>query len=329
MIQGRGKLFVASAFGTGILFALGFVGILNHKGFERHWLSGQPEQVRLTYEILKGARTKYSNFGADNEGGQALGPCRFNVDRLDRVTEETLLACSRKHGPGILILGDSHAIDLFGGIASRFDEPYLVGVTRGYCRPHTPLAVCQYEPVKSFLERNPAIFKGVIYEQAGFYLLQGNDGQKGERAMFHGLPLDEAVTGLEPDMEHITATLDYLQALSRVVPVKWFLPRAEPHITSDFLLRYGCGNSYSFRPNQRQIFQALDDVIAGRITALKQEGLTYQSQNDLFDFDLGEDLINCREVYWSDGDHFSTAGEMRFGRRLPADFLRFPGHSGG
>ena len=45
------------------------------------------------------------------------------------------------------------------------------------------------------------------------------------------------------------------------------------------------------------------------------------SQNKIFNFRFPEDYLNCKNLYWSDGDHFSADGEIRFGKRLPDNFL--------
>ena len=34
--------------------------------------------------------------------------------------------------------------------------------------------------------------------------------------------------------------------------------------------------------------------------------------------DMTTDFITCDTIYWSDGDHWSTSGEQRFGARLLA-----------
>ena len=100
-----------------------------------------------------------------------------------------------------------------------------------------------------------------------------------------------------------------------------FLPRAEPHINFSYILKNGCNGNWRFRDNQYEVFVALDEVIANLIDARNSTNLTWLSQNQVFKFDLSNDFMNCEELYWSDGDHFSIAGEIRFGKRLPENFL--------
>ena len=58
----------------------------------------------------------------------------------------------------------------------------------------------------------------------------------------------------------------------------------------------------------------LDNVLKTRIEG--EDGVSYLSTIENLRFDPNSDLINCDEIFWSDGDHWSEAGELRFGARL-------------
>ena len=47
-------------------------------------------------------------------------------------------------------------------------------------------------------------------------------------------------------------------------------------------------------------------------------GLTYFSEINAIDFDVTTETYDCDQLYWSDGDHWSPAGEAFFGARLAA-----------
>ncbi|MDE2388432.1 MAG: hypothetical protein KGN35_05025, partial [Betaproteobacteria bacterium] len=159
--------------------------------------------------------------------------------------------------------------------------------------------------------------------QAGFYLLLGKDGSKGTRTMFSNLAYAKKVDGINIDSAHINATLRYLLDLSKVVPVTWFTPRIEHHINPRLLLKNGCNFTYSLRPNLANTFLVLEAEIDKAIRKLGSGNISVVSQNAVFGFDFSVDLLNCKEVFWSDGDHFSETGEVRFGMRLPDNFLDF------
>ncbi len=313
--------------GASILFVLftgiGLAGHFSHENFKNYWLSKQPISVQKTYWIFdKKNNPAFNNDAASADNQQVLSECRFNVEELNPEINEKLKNCYTEFGSGILILGDSHAIDLFGVVASRFDDGFIVGVTKGGCRPHTNHAYCHYNGVKKFIETNADVFKRVIYEQAGFYLLKEADGRKGSREMFSEVSMADTVDGIVIDEEHIRGTIKFLEELSKFVSIKWFLSRAEPHIHKRFILRKGCDYDYQFRPNQYKIFLELDSYIQDYVKRYSVGNIQTISQNKLFVFDLRNDFMNCEQLFWGDGDHFSADGEVYFGKRLPDNFLQ-------
>lgn len=316
----RTQIFSVSFVFLAGFIAVGMAGNASSKYLENIWLERQTFETRQTYELLSEA-TRLSNWGATSEGVKEITPCVFNVRGLNNDIEARILECAKQHERGILVLGDSHAIDLFGVIASREKETFLIGVTKGGCRPHDNLSHCHYDRVLEFLNAHPKTFKLVIYEQAGFYLLRQTNGPKGTRSMFSSLGLDEPVRNIIVDEEHIRLTSEFLEAVSEFAHVNWFLPRVEPHISSEFILKNGCAFDYSHRPNLYQTFTDLDNYIATTVSSLSNNRLNTVSQNEMFQFNFPSDFMNCDAVYWVDGDHLSAAGEEYFGRRVTQELF--------
>jgi peptidoglycan/LPS O-acetylase OafA/YrhL len=301
--------------------AAGLGGYFYHNQFESIWLERQTPEVRSIYEVLNKENPSTSNWGAKSETIQEIGSCVFNVRELSSDVETRIVECREQHGKGLLVLGDSHAIDLFGVIASREEQSFLIGVTQGFCRPHNNHSYCHYDRVLQFITENPELFGLVIYEQAGFHLLRKNNGAKGSRVMFYSLGITEPVANIIVDEENIRLTLGYLNQVSEVVNVNWFLPRAEPHITKNMILKYGCNFEYSYRPNLYETFIALDNYIEGAINSYSNDRLKTVSQNEMFQFNFPSDFLSCNTLYWSDGDHLSASGEEYFGRRVTQELF--------
>ena len=323
-VTSRRLIFQSSLAGMVFFLALGLTGNALNPRFEQYWLARQPDNVRDTYVVLSRANPELSNWGADEYGIQNLDECRFNTRNPTDEVQARLQACADAHGPGVLVLGDSHAMDLYGVVASRFDDhPFIVGITQGGCRVFDWHPDCHYDDTAAYLRDNPGVFGKVIFEQAGVFLLKEENGTKGSREMFSRLRLTQPVKHIEPDLEHIGIAVDYVRELSEILPVKWFLPRAEPHIGMNYVLRNGCQGRYFFRKNQYELFDDLEGVIVEALGEVENDQLTWLSQNEMFNFDLTNDFMTCDEIYWSDGDHFSETGEVRFGARLPDEFVQF------
>lgn len=313
----RRSAFATLAVAGGLLVGAGF--LLHTKGgiMRDLWNLTHPAYAG-TSELLETA-LKQRNFGAGKDGEQHFSDCRFNTETVTPDWMKQMDECRKAYGPGILILGDSHAIDLYGMVASRFDTPFLVGLTQPGCRPHEPKPECQYDALLDALARDQP-FGLIVFEQAGFHLMRDAEGRAGRRDMFADLPLDQAVTGITPDPHTIALTHDYLKKLAAFGKVMWFGPRVEPYVRETFLLRNGCSKPFALRPNQVETFMALDTYLKNLAAA--GTAVTYVSQIDTLNLRWPADLIDCSAVYFSDEDHYSAAGEKRFGARLPDDFLQ-------
>lgn len=285
-----------------------------------YWLNRQTEVIQQTYNVISHNTAAQKREAAADNGLQELAECRFNIDKLTKSYSTRLKQCFAQHGKGILILGDSHAIDLFGAVTTKFNDAFIVGITSVGCRPHRKDPNCQYDDVKNMLAEQP-LFKHIIFEQGGFYLLRDSDGDSGSREMFSRLSLSEPVTGISVNTDNINQVAQYLNELSKTTPVTWFGSRIEPHINTRQILQYGCNFAFKLRDGQQQTFDALDRYISNHLP--QNKNLRFISQNKVMQFDFSKDLLSCSEKFWDDGDHFSKLGEVRFSQRLPKDLLRF------
>ena len=71
------------------------------------------------------------------------------------------------------MLGDSHQMDLYNGISKISDKKFIVSISRGRCRIHTPNPLgyqgCQFSEIKDFLEQNSKEISTLIYHQSGSF----------------------------------------------------------------------------------------------------------------------------------------------------------------
>ena len=57
----------------------------------------------------------------------------------------------------------------------------------------------------------------------------------------------------------------------------------------------------------------MDLLLASRLSSIERE---YVSLQKAINFDITSDFINCDQLFWSDGDHWSNEGEKHFSKRL-------------
>ena len=301
----QSSVFAASIVGLIAFIAIGAHGHItkgNSTGFG--WNFDEQQQATLA-NIVEMRRTHKSKGNSQFDNGE----CIFDTRRLREPDRMRIADCFDRYGSGTLVLGDSHAIDLFGALAvNSGDVKFLIGVVSGGCRPHSPQPGCPYDALADYVVQNPDHFDRIIYEQAGFYLLEDEEGHGASRARLR-VPLSEALPDFVPKSGHIMSVVDYLRPLSEITEVVWLGPRLAPHIPPEYFLYDGCNVDIEPRKGQNEMYQKLDTEIA---TQLSDTSITYVSQAELLPFEVGA----CGDLYWSDGDHFSQSGEEYFGKTL-------------
>lgn len=295
----RGAL-TAAVVGSFGLLGFGLAGQATG-GWAALWSLGNPELVR-ELGLVQTARDR----PALTDNG-----CRFSsLDPLSEKVRARLEDCREAHGKGILVVGDSHGIDLYVHLTRLDRAPFIFAMVQGGCRPHSPDGECPFDALPLLAE--DGFFEFAIYEQAGFYLMQTEAFPQGERAMIGTVGLADPVPDLAINAANVDGVKTYLEKLAQVVPVVWFGPRIEPHIPLVTLFDTGCGNPPFLRPGLVEAFERLDASIAATLQGSK---IRYLSQNQLFDFRWPADFGSCDALFWRDGDHFSAAGGLRFGGR--------------
>jgi len=306
-----------------MVFLIGFLSFYNdYTNGENGWQTRQDLLTQKTYLVIEERTEKSDNVQESINANQGFSSCRFNVQTLTAQAALRFKKCKAKYGPGILILGDSHANDLFNMITSKFGNKFIVRVTSTQgCRPHTLKSHCKYEKITDFISINNHVFNHVIYEQGGSYLLIDEKGNKGSKNMFSKLALSKSVDNISVDIGHVNTVGNYLSSISEFVPVTWFGSRVEPHFTNRHLLQKGCNFEFKLRPNQKGVFDLLDNHIENNISTLKN--VKFLSQNQMLKYKFPQDFMNCQKILWDDGDHLSNFGKKVIARRIPNSFLHY------
>lgn len=299
VLAGRRSLFLGAAAAGAVLLGLGVAGKVTD-GFRDLWMRAWPDRAAImqVVEAAQGARPV-----------QDEGACRFNVEVADAAVAERILGCRQRHGPGVAVLGDSHAIDLFGIVAARPERPFVVGFTKPSCRPATVDRVCPYASFEAFVTEHPKVFSLALFEMSGAYLLAGADGRAGVQTAIERLPLDATVPQLFLAETEIAGVNAALASLARKVPLVWVGPKIEPQVQLEWLVSRGCAAGLAIRSGTEANFRQLDLALA------RLSPVPYLDQNSLFRLEFPRDLGGCNGLLWKDGDHYSALGIIEMSRR--------------
>jgi hypothetical protein len=291
---------------AGIMLAIIFssLGIFS-KGFESYKIRNMSE---LNLKIYQAQKLEW----VDNK------KCIFNsVSFTNEAFLKRIEGCHKRLGKAVIVLGDSHGQEVFNALALNLGDEFLIGVTRGGCRPHSPFEECQYRDFLTFEKTHKEMIGAVLFHQAGFYLLKDSLGKDGDRSLFS---TNERIKGLPvylANSNFIFKNLEYLDSLSQTVPVIWLGPYIEPHYNIIDLVSHSqsCTKDiYTIPNNQIKTFENLDRVIGNAVSMSGK--VSYMSIIPALNFNWKKDLYDCENIFWTDGDHWSPEGEARFGARI-------------
>ncbi|MDM9629014.1 acyltransferase family protein [Rhizobium sp. S152] len=298
-------VFASAACGSLALVSVGLVVHVN-AGFPSWTLARLSPQQAVVYRNLLEERGRIDRVADNNR----FAECIFRTGELSETFRHQFGDCAKKHGAATIIVGDSHAGNLFDAIAPLSGRPFVIGINKGFCRAVESNPQCFYGELFDFVTTNAALIDKIIYMQAGFYLLDDPDGAIGSRDMFQRytdrpFPVSQS---------RIELTLTYLSRLASHVNVVWVGPWIDPHVTHNQLVANGCDGSTDL-PNPFVIpsYTHLDQTV----NALARERqIAYVSTINALNFNARRDLVDCKNVYFIDADHWSVAGEQRFGPKV-------------
>ena len=230
------------------------------------------------------------------------GACKFWTPSLDGNFHSRFLKCHSKFGRAIVVLGDSHAMNIYNALFPTTRSDFLVGIAAGGCRLNTQLDHCHYDDFKRFLKSSPNSIKQVIFHQSGSYLISDERGDVDTNLAF------KSQTSYRIKDDDIQFLLRYLNDMGRNVATTWLGPF--PELRTDPTWIQVKANQVKPNPIVKEAFLDLEDKI---IFYLKKENNTfrYVSLSEILGYRQFEYKVgSC--ILFRDNDHWSTCGEELF-----------------
>ena len=160
--------------------------------------------------------------------------CKYSTDNgnflEDKFFKNEFIKCKKKLGKFLLILGDSHGVDIFNAIGKISSEKqFLVGLNKPGCRPlsksthNEKFLKCHYTNALKFIKSNKDDIKYIIFTHKGSYFLT-NTGNKNQMnsSQLRKLPLNDI---------QIQNTINYVNSIKKITKNLILLgPHLEPNI---------------------------------------------------------------------------------------------------
>ncbi len=230
------------------------------------------------------------------------GMCKFWTPNLDENFHSRFLKCNSKFGPATVVLGDSHAMNIYNALFLTTRSDFFVGISVGGCRPNTQLDICHYDDFERFLKSSPNIIKQVIFHQSGSYLISDERGDVDTNLAF------KSQTSYRIKDEDIQFLLRYLNNMGKDVATTWIGPFPELRVEPTWIQVKA--NQVKPNPIVKKAFLDLENQINFN---LKKENnkFRYVSLSEILGYRQFEYKVgSC--VLFRDIDHWSTCGEEMF-----------------
>lgn len=285
-----------------VLFSfVGMVGKSNH-GFEDYYvknrISGKYKEIYLTISKNTGGRKDIEM--ADNR------ECKFWTDTITPDFEARFQQCARKYEKAILVVGDSHAMNIYNAFYKADLAKFMVGISKAGCRPHNNYPYCHYDALAAFVKKNGSSIKYVVFHQSGSYFLMDHKGKlDSQDAFVRG-------KGYKIHLQNIQKDLEYLDQLAPYVEVIWLGPFAEARLDFKDFRRFTKG--YEMNDVALEAFDHLENEIKSNFSGYHGR-VKYRSLADILQIDKGFLMVgNC--LTYRDSNHFSACGEQIVGDRI-------------
>ncbi len=283
----------------GVIAAYSLISLLSVYVITKH---GKINKLNIELNDIK---NQYITESQNNE-------CKYSTQGKNFLNEKyfkrEFLNCKKKFNKFILILGDSHSINLFNSISniSKKNE-FIVGIWQGGCRPtNKDNDNCHYMKLLDFIKDNNSEIKHILFTHKGSYFLSTLENSKNSTdSRFRKLPLDE---------KQIDNTFKYLEEIQKLNKNLIFIG---PHLEPNKILNRG--NLIKIKKGQNLNDETNYDLLVVdkklKIEA-KKRSIEFISKIDAIKFNFEKDYIVDNKLTFSDTDHWSQFGELYFGTKL-------------
>ncbi|CAM8378723.1 COG1835 Predicted acyltransferases [Candidatus Methylopumilus planktonicus] len=295
------QIFIFSGLGSLIILVIGGFGYF-FNGFADYYLKYRINDLdKNNYQriLSNTSLDMYDSMNSDQD-------CIFWAKDIDALFIKRYKTCSIKYRNSTIILGDSHAMNIYNAITENEKGKFIVGLSQGGCRPYDKKSICPYETFLAFIKQNKSSIQQVIFHQSGSYLIKDINGRvDSDLAFIERLPYS-LVKG---DIEKIIV---YLEKMSKETKVVWLGPFPEARV--DFKNFKAFRNGFYMNPSSIERISDLDSYISER-TSGEDYQFTYISftKNIKIESEFLE-ISNC--ITYRDRDHFSKCGERAISKDL-------------
>lgn len=300
----RKRIFQLSSFGIVFFIVLGTTGY-KYDGFKNLMLS-----IKYSDKEKVDMERAFSAMDYNMFSEMAVSDCMIWVRNPNEIDMVKYNNCKREFGKSLVVLGDSHAMNLFNIFSYSKAYPFVLGISQPGCRPHSDKSNCHYDSFNEFAKKNSDTIDLVAYHQSGSYFIKDHRNKVDSQSAFEG-------KFLTYERDNIIAVKRYLNSLneSTKLNVVWIGPFLEFRRTfKDQIFEDAI---YDVNPESVRLFKGLEDALQNSLT--ESANFNYIKFGDIFLEPNYSFYNNC--FVFRDADHYSKCGEKIIAQSVGMKFL--------
>jgi hypothetical protein len=227
------------------------------------------------------------------------GICKFWTPNLDDSFYARFLNCHLELGPATVVLGDSHAMNIYNSLFLKTKSEFFIGIASGGCRPNAQSDSCFYDEFETLLKLSPSSIQRVFFHQSGSYLVSDNQGNVDTNFAFQS---QDSYFIVNHDIHFL---IRYLNEMGRIVPTTWIGPFSELRVEPTWVQVKA--NRVKSNPIVKKAFFDLEKQISFYVekqdNTFRYVSLIRALGDRQFDYRI-ESCIMFRDI-----DHWSKCGE--------------------
>lgn len=233
--------------------------------------------------------------------------CQITNKEFTSLSSETFDSCIAKYGKPIVVLGDSHADDVFNMLRNNYSFLIRVGEFGCRIRENHLYDRCNYEIFKNFYEIQKNNIGLILYNQSGFYFT--NESRDDLRLLKF---TDSSNVINRTQITDITDYLEYFDKEKVRVLGSWIEPGINP---LNFTYESIYSGKMKVESSTISTFIFIDTQMR---KVVESQGFTYLSTLDFYLSDQNNYLYdyNRKAFNFVDDDHTSSFGEEKFSKIL-------------
>ncbi|MAZ07084.1 MAG: hypothetical protein CMM99_01270, partial [Rickettsiales bacterium] len=232
--------------------------------------------------------------------------CHFNSKNLDDNFLKRYFECEKKYKKSIIVLGDSHGINLYNIISKASNKKFIVGFTKVGCRPHNEKIEnkknnCLFSEYLDFINKKSNSIEQLIYHQTGALLIK----DKFNGRSYYESNLKNELDRFILDKNNVLKIISFLSKINKKIEVLWVGPHIESHVNFSNLNSFN--NGFYINKNNIKLFSNIEHQV---IKFLKNKKIVINFFPFSKIYKIDEEFLLFKEcITFRDKDHFSRCGE--------------------